>query len=517
MPRADRYRSRIERHVADGRLAQALEVLALWRQSASGLLETELLLARIEHIQGHYCQARDRVLGAVSTLACPPALALDVVNCLRIFVAHDALQAWAAGFSARSEVIAEDQARIAAALSSAGLHAQAVEWIESAVAKRSSSGVCRVNRALIRSYGGDFEGARADLGKVIDGPEDSATAHWLLARLDRQSRASNHVDRLRRCIRACVVPADSALLHFALFKELDDIGDIDAAWYALMEGCRQARTRRAYDHAESARLFAAIKEQFPLDRASVTDKCSSPIPIFIVGMHRSGTTLLERVLSSHPGVYAYGESQRLSGALRQAGDHVCDSLLDCALLDLAPILEARRVAEYYFAEGRARVGDASHVTDKLPGNFQLIGFIHDAMPQARVIHLRRDPLDLCFANLRELFSDSVSYSYAIEDVAHFHALYADLMRHWHRSYPGFVLDVDYEDLVTDPEQTTRRVFEFCGLDWSPSVLDPAMRADAPVNTLSSVQVRKPIHGESIGRWKPYAHWLEPLRKLLAAS
>jgi tetratricopeptide (TPR) repeat protein len=516
MPSVERYRSRLERHVAEGRMGQALGLLALWRESSPGLLEPELLLARVEQLQGHYCKGRDRVLGAVARAQCPAALALDVVNCLRVFVAHDALQVWASAFADRAEVDAEDQARIAAALSSAGLHALALDWVEEAVAKRPSSGVCLVNRALIRSYGGDFEGARVDLARVIDGAEDSATAHWLLARLDRQSAASNHVDRLHRCIESCSRPADSALLHFALFKELDDIGNTDGAWQALMEGCRQARTRKVYDRIDSEQLFASIKSQFPLARSPALANDAEPVPIFIVGMHRSGTTVLERILSAHPRVFGYGESQRLSGALRQAADYGCEMLVDRTLVERAQGIDAERVAKCYFAEGRARIGDASHVTDKLPGNFALVGFIHDAMPRARVIHLRRDPLDLCFANLRELFSDSVSYSYSIEDVAHFHALYVDLMGHWHRSYPGFVLDLDYEELVTNPERASRRVYEFCGLEWNAAVLDPALRSDQVVNTLSAVQVRRPIHAESVGRWKCYASQLEPLRQLLNA-
>lgn len=517
MPSIERYRSRLERHMAEGRTGQAKGLLALWHEGHPNQLEPELLLARIEQIEGHYGRARKRVLNAVATRECPAGLALDVVNCLRIFVAHEALEAWANSFPGRAEVSAEDQARIAAALSSMGLHVQALDWIAEAVSKSPSSGVCLVNRALLRSYAGDFEGARADVDTVINGQQDSATAHWLLARLDRQSTASNHVDRLRRRIETCVHSTDRALLYFALFKELDDIGDHDGAWHALMEGCRQVRLRAAYDPNASERLFAALKERFPLARSPAAATGNDPVPIFIVGMHRSGTTLLERMLSTHPGVFAHGESQRLIGALRQAADHGSESVVDETLIERASSLDAQHVSACYFAEGRRRFGAASHVTDKLPTNFQLIGFIHDAMPQARVIHLRRDPIDLCFANLRELFADSVSYSYSIEDVAHFHGLYVDLMHHWHDCFPGFVLDVDYEELVTHPEQVSRKVFEFCGLDWNPAVLDSYLRQEGLVNTLSAIQVRSPVHARSIGRWKPYEKWLGPLLERLVTS
>lgn len=497
-------------------MGPALELLSLWRERCPGELEPELLLARLDQLRGHYRAARDRALRAVARLRCPPRLALDVANCLRVFVAHDALDEWAGGFPDRAGIPAEDQARIAVALSSMGLHAHALRWVEESVAKAPGNGICLLNRAMIRSYHADFDGARADLEQAIDGPQESAIAHWLLARLDRQTATANHVGRLRQRIGCCSDPDDSAALQFELFKELDDINDTDGAWDALMEGCRQARMRNRYDHASSERLFAGIAQRFPLARSPSMQDREGPLPVFIVGMHRSGTTLVERILSAHPGVHACGESLRLAGALRLAADHSCGMLVHQHLLDRAAGLDASSIAAAYAGEGRKRMGVASHATDKLPGNFQLIGFIHDALPRSQVIHVRRDPVDLCFANLRELFAESAPYSYSIDDIAHFHRLYADLMRHWQRSFPGFVLDVDYEDLVTRPEQTSRRISGFCGLDWRPEVLDPAAHADAPVNTLSSVQVRQPIHANGVGRWKRYAEKLEPLRRQLGS-
>ncbi|HEY6940757.1 sulfotransferase, partial [Dokdonella sp.] len=409
-----------------------------------------------------------------------------------------------------------DLARIAGALATVGADALTRDWVEDAIARAPEDATCLVNRALLRSYAGDFVGAGADLERVIASPADPAIAHWLLARLSRQRPDANHVERLRARIEGADA-ADREYLQFALFKELDDIGDLDGAWAALDEGCRLVRARAPYDRAAHERLFAAIARTFPLDGPSAAVRADAPQPIFIVGMHRCGSTLLESMLATHDAVYCYGESQRLSGALRHAADHACTALLDEALVEAAPRLDPALVRDRFPDAGRHLVGDARFVTEKAPGSFQLVGFIRQALPAAKIVHLRREAVDLCFANLRELFGDGVAHAYAQDDLAHYHGLYTGLMAHWHRVHPGFVLDVDYEDLVRDPLGTSQRVFEFCGLDWHPRVVEPEAWASRSINTLSSVQARQPVNRSSVGRWKRYADRLQPLRDALTRA
>ena len=512
---AERYRRRIESHVTYGRLDAAVATAALWCERSPLDLEPELTRARVELAAGHYRAAHDRAIAAIRTRDCPAALALEVVNCLRLFVAHNDMFDFASGFARWNEVTSADRARVAGALSAIGALPLARVLAEAAVADAPDDATARVNRALISSYAGDFAAARSDLEHTIATPQNPAMAHWLLARLDRQTQDSNHVQRLRRQLLAAGDDQRyKEYLHFSLFKELDDLQDIDAAWAALASGCALVRNRLSYDRAGRERLFGALKRQFSQAHQGDATTDAAPIPIFIVGMHRSGTTLLESMLATRPDVYAYGESQRLTGALRFAADYHCPTLVDERLVSLFPLIDPATVAARFLLEGRRMFGNARFVTEKMPGNFQLIGFIRHALPQAKVVHLRRDPTDLCFANLRELFADGVDYSYAQEDLAHFHALYADLMRHWQRVYPGFVLDVDYEALVLDPIGESRRVFEFCGLEWQPDVIEPSRWSARSINTLSSVQARGKASTSSIGRWKPYATWLEPLREAL---
>lgn len=513
----DRHRRRLESHIAGGRRDAALAILAQWRESDPGSIEPELLHARLDLATGRYREARDRVLASVRRLPCPARLARELSTSLKIFVAHDAFVEWATRYPHRKDIAAIDQALIASDLSAAGAYTMALDWIDEAIAKSPSDTICLVNRALICSYLGDPDRSRSDLHKVIGSAQDSAMAHWLLARLDRQLPESNHIERLRATIPLCMDIRDRAMLQFALFKELDDVGDFDPAWKALSEGCALMHRHQPYDRNAQERLFAAIRQAFPSPDGAVVHVSDAPVPLFIVGMHRSGTTLMERMLGSHPSVVDYGESQRLTAALRYAADHYCSQLIDEELIARIGAIDMAEVASGYLGEGRARTGEATHVTEKTPGNFQLIGFIRRALPQAKIIHMRRDPMDLCFANLREMLVEGARYSNSQEDLVHFHALYEGLMRHWHESHPGFVLDVDYEQLVAEPAVVSRRVFEFCGLEWSPQVIDTLGSAARPVSTLSSVQVRQPVNARSVGRYKPYAAWLQPLRQGLQVA
>lgn len=514
--RSDRYRQRVAAHVAHGEYRSALATLEAWRAREPDLLETELLHARIDIGLGRLRAAHDRVLPAILSRDCPPSLALDLVQCLRVLVEHDALIEWARDYPNRDALEASELARIAAALASIGAHVLALEWIEAAVARAPADAVCLVNRALLRSYAGDFAGATEDLEQAIASPADPAIAHWLLSRLSRQRPGANHIERLRARSEGADAP-DREFLCFAVFKELDDVGDIEGAWDALETGCHLVRSRAPYDRVAHERLFAAIERVFPLDSVPAAMRTDAAQPIFIVGMHRCGSTLLESMLAAHDAVYSYGESQRLSGALRHAADHPCTALLDEMLVESAPRLDHALVRDRFLDTGRHMIGGARFVTEKMTGMFQHVGFIRQALPAAKVIHVRRDPLDLCFANLRELFSDGVAHAYAQDDVAHYHALYTGLMAHWRRIYPGFVLDVDYEDLVRDPLATSQQVYAFCGLDWNPRVIEPAAWAGRSINTLSSVQARQAVNSASIGRWKPYAQQLQPLRDALAGA
>ncbi len=513
------HRQRLATLLAAGDVAAADRLLKRWRAEQANQLEPRLLRSRLSLLQGEFRDARDRATESVGHFHCPPSFALEALNSLRSFAAHDEMITFGERYGLCNDMPAQDLALAASTFSSIGASTLASQWVELAVSKAPEDTICRVNRALIHIYSGRVDEAEHDLESVVSGAQDSAMAHWLLARLRRQDATTQHVERLRdRLGRAGLHPVDRAFLHFALFNELDDLGETDAAMSALNDGCATILSVRRYDPNEQKQLCDNILQTFA-NRPTVAPGSAhnEHVPIFIVGMHRSGTTLLERMLGASTDVYGYGESERLTVAIRYAANAAGTGLIDRRMLASVPKLDFAAMGAFYQALGRQRIGSARYVTEKNPGYFQHIGFIRHALPHAKVLHMRRTPMDLCFANLREMFGAAVSHSYDQQDLAHYHGQYQRLMAFWHQQYPGFVLDVDYEALVRDPVTESQRIWAFCGLEWHEGIIDTATRPNRAVSTLSALQVRQPIHTGSIDRYKAYAHHLYPLRDALTAQ
>jgi tetratricopeptide (TPR) repeat protein len=363
---------------------------------------------------------------------------------------------------------------------------------------------------------GEVEAAEAGLEACIRARPGFARAHWALAKLRRQDSGHHHVARLEELLRedASLAPGDRPQLLFALFKELDDLGEPERAWPALAQGCAEKRALLRYDPAAEERLFegllALAPERLP---ARADGPAAGPQPIFIVGMPRSGTTLLERILGNHSAIADAGELPDFLWQMRWVANLPGPSRLDEALVERALGLDHSLLGERYLGHTQWRAGGRPFYTDKQPGNFLLLGSIARALPGARILHLVRDPLDLCFSNLRELFTDAYPYSYDQVELADHYARYRRLMAHWHAVLPGRILDVPYAGLVTEPESATRRILECCGLGWEEGCI-AIERRTAPVTTASSTQVREPIHTGGLGHWRRYAGWLGPLRQRL---
>ncbi len=490
----------------------AAKTLADWCRQAPAVFEP-----RFHHIQLHlqngaYRAARDAAAGLAVQLDCPPALALEFGLCLQSFALHDILISWAGHYNQRPAVPARDMARVATTLSAVGAHRLALEWADHAVAKSPADPVCLVNQALILSYLGEFDRSRANLQRVIASSRHKAMAHWLLARLPRQGAESHQVDALRLALSAPhLVPEDRSFLCYALFKELDDLADHANAWQALCAANEAARITAPYHASGQEHLFSAIKRvQWKSSRPDAHPPPADQVPLFIVGLHRSGTSLIERILGASPDVHNLGETERLGAALRYGAGMHTERVPDISLLTRTGHIDFTSVRTVFEEAARVQSGGKRFVTEKSPANFLNIGFIQQALPHARILHMRRDPIDICFANYREHFAAQVTHTHALDDLIHYHGLYEDLMQYWRDCLPGFVLDVDYERLVSDPETESRRVFAFVGLEWRADAVAIERRAADPIATLSSVQVRQPVNRASIGRWRPYAPWLGKL-------
>jgi hypothetical protein len=304
---------------------------------------------------------------------------------------------------------------------------------------------------------------------------------------------------------------DRIELHFALGKAFDDIGDVERAFEHLRRGNSLKRSHILYDEGAS---FAEIERIRDVFSAKLLRQCAgsgdpSQRPVFVVGMLRSGTTLIDQILASHPHVFGVGESS----AMHRQATMLAGPYPD-ALPDLDPSVWARLGAGYLQEVG-ARAPDVLRIVDKMPSNFLLVGLIHLALPNARIVHAVRDPLDTCLSCFSTLFRAGQPHTHDLAELGRYWRHYRTLMDHWHAVLPsGVMIDVGYEDLVTDLEGQIRRLLAHCGLEWHQRCLE-FYHTDRVVRTASFAQVRQPLYGRSVGRWRAYGEQrLQPLIQAL---
>lgn len=509
-------RLRAMRHLEADAPEAALLLLDEWLASVPDAFEPQFLKIRALLSVGRIRPAMHMALALKASADCPPTLVLSVFRCLRYFAVHDRLVEWGETYCGRESMTPEDTAEAAAELAAVGAYDAAWTWIEDALLRHPDSPALRIGRALLHTYWGRVESARKDLVIALRRPESRPMALWLLTRLERQTPKRNHVLDLRRLLPTLTDPGQRAMVGHALFKTYDDLGEIDAAWAALSRACHDASTRAPYSAADTEAKFAAVRDSARLDAAASSDRGAEPIPIFVVGMHRSGTTLVERLLAASQRVRALGETRRLTAALRSLAEVDSDDPWNPHTTIEACRRGVADLGDLFSGLARIQTRGYDFATDKMPDNFMGIGFIRAALPWSKIVHVRREPLDLCFANLREYFRSGVAHGNSFAGLAHYHACYLRLMAFWREAFPGFIHEVDYEALVADPEGESRRLYTFVGLEWSPSVLSAEARGAMPVSTLSAIQVRQPIHLGSIGRWRRYERHLGPLIGALAA-
>ncbi|TPJ59450.1 sulfotransferase [Mesorhizobium sp. B2-6-1] len=305
-------------------------------------------------------------------------------------------------------------------------------------------------------------------------------------------------------------------LAFGLGKVNDDLKDYNRAFDYFAEGNAIRRKGIDYDAERTRAEFEAMKTVFDRDffQKHRSSAISDDTPIFVVGMPRSGTTLVEQIIASHPQVYGAGELGILKTAVGRQFPATMPGGFPWGVSD-APDTDFAEAGRAYLDMLHARYPHMRHVTDKMPGNFLLVGFIHMMMPKARIIHCARDAAATCLSIYKVHFrGDSHRYGYDLGELADFHNLYTDIMAHWHKVLPGVVHDVRYEDFVADQEGQSRALIDYLGLPWDDAVLS-FHQTDRPVRTASAAQVRQPMYQGSVDLWKRYGDRLKPLLDRLA--
>jgi tetratricopeptide (TPR) repeat protein len=400
-------------------------------------------------------------------------------------------------------------------------HARAADVFHRAVLAEPDNAGYQYNLAASLRFLGRFDEAEQAYEAAVRAAPTLYRAHSALSELRKQAPERNHVERLLGLLPGAAGDIDGELhLRHALAKEYEDLGDYDRAFEHLVAGKTRKRGALRYSVDDDLALFVEVERLFG-ERllAAPAGGCASDEPIFVVGMPRSGTTLVERILSSHSHVLSAGELQNFGVCVKRMAGTPSRRVLDGATLVRAAALDFGTLGRRYIDSTRPTTGSKPRFVDKMPLNYFYLGVIRLALPNARIVCVRRDPLDTCVSNFRQLFAVTFSYynyAYDLRDLGRYYAAFARLMTHWERTLGGAMLRVQYEDLVRDPEAETRRLLEFCRLPWEPDCLRFHENA-APVATASAVQVRAPLNDKSIGRWRRYEAHLGPLREALAAE
>jgi tetratricopeptide (TPR) repeat protein len=504
--------------IASHRLGEARERLDELVKLDPWHVPARLLLASVILAQGQLRDAAEQTRFAAFALPNDIDLICKVAQCLLKIGETNA----ARGCMRHPEIARSQSAPALAALGhiyqGLGMHADSLATMDRARAMGFDNPDFRYFRAIQLQFNGRIAEAQTELETCLKLGPTYGRASLMLARLHRVTPDTHHLDFIRA--RLASVPAgteDHACFEFAQYKELEDLGSYDKAWQALERANAVMHARMQHSPAEEQALFDRLIARCDADFVGPhRQSFDGPMPIFIIGMPRSGTTLLERILGNHSQVTSAGELPDFSRQLRWVADQHGHTLVDERLLAKADDIDFAEVGRRYLEQTQWRAAGRPWFVDKLPPNYLLAGFIRRALPQARILHMVRDPMDVCFSNYRALFGDSFGYSYSFETLAAHYRQYRRLMHHWHRVMPGAIHDVSYDAMVQDTEATVRSVLDYCGLPFEPGCLETT-RDSAPVATLSSAQVREPIHRRSMEEWRRYETQLEPLHALIEGT
>ena len=383
---------------------------------------------------------------------------------------------------------------------------------ERALQLKPDSGDALLGLGHLCTENGQMERARELFRRALAGKPDDIAARIHLVQNDKVSADDEHFAALRAEEKKMAEFSDNRRLslHFALGKCYDDIRDYDQAFPHYLAGCQIKRARLGYDPAAAARQFVELQKIFSKDFIDRLRGSGDPsaMPIFVLGMPRSGTTLTEQILASHPDVFGAGELPDLLRIAHRKTHPDTTSFPDnLRYLDSATL---NAWGAEYVAAVQARAPQAKHITDKMPANFFAVPLIHLMLPNAKIIHVNRNPVDTCVSCFTRLFHRKQEHTYDLAELGRYYADYARLMNHWRTVLPaGAFYDVQYEDIVADQESEARKLLEYCGLEWNDACLD-FHQTQRQIRTASVVQVRQPIYTTSVERWRKYEKFLGPL-------
>lgn len=479
-------------------------------------------------------QARDWA-GALQRI--DRALAIDAQD--RRFLMHRAQCLMALGRRAEAFAAAESAQRFAAAdgavsdaigtLYSAGNdQKRALAAYDRAVALQPRNPRFLYNRASARRFLGLFAGAEEDYDRVIALQPTDFEAYKNRTDLRTQTAERNHIKELEAVDSHPIADwRGEVQIHYALAKEYEDLCDYSKSFEHLSRGAAKRREHMRYDIAIDEATVQWIIDAFPGadavggiadDRAGAPDGDPVGTPIFIVGLPRSGTTLVERILASHSTLHSAGELDCFALSLVDAVRRLTGraQMPRRELVANSSTVDFAALGRDYMDRAYLVSGGSGRFIDKMPLNYLYCGLIRRALPNAKIVHLTRHPMAVCYAMYKTLFKDGYPFSYDLDEIARYYIAYRRLMAHWHSAVPGAVYDLSYEALVAQQLGETRKLLEFCGLDWQDSCAQFHVNPTAST-TASAVQIRRPIYDSSVSQWRHYEAQLSGLRGRLEAA
>lgn len=404
-----------------------------------------------------------------------------------------------------------------------GHNTQALMYLDQALAIDPTHANLYLSKGNIFMGMNEISQAEEQFLKVTTNPNlnDRVNAHYSLVQLGKVTPDHGSLQALLSLSKDthALLPNKLEYLNFALGKCYDDIGESAKAFSYFSEGCRLKRQRITYNAADQIQFTQKLIDCFTQETIEHLKTFANPsaLPIFIVGMPRSGSTLIEQVLAEHSQVYGAGEVKYLNHLLQKPIKNGFNTLHYPENILYFSSEICRTITENYLASLQHHSPKAVRITDKMPYNFMAIGLIHALLPNAKIIHVRRNPIDTCLSCYTQLFTEGQLYSYELTELGQYYLSYERIMNHWRHILPADAwLEIEYEGMVNNLKAEAQRLIEFCDLAWEPACLT-FYKSKRQVRTASFVQVRQPIYTSSVERWRRYEKELAPLINLLAKT
>jgi tetratricopeptide (TPR) repeat protein len=398
-------------------------------------------------------------------------------------------------------------------------HHRALAAYDQAVSLAPGNAQFLYNRASIRRFLGNLEGAEQDFDQAIALKPLDYEAYKNRADLRTQTRERNHIPALEALLSAGISDwRGEVQIRYSLAKEYEDLGEYGKSFEHLSRGARRRRDHMRYDAANDLNTVQWIMDAFPAAPSHERTNLGGDAPIFIIGLPRSGTTLVERILGSHSTLFSAGELDCFALSLVDAvrGHTGRQRMLRRELIAESAKLDFASLGRDYMRRANTATGRSGRFIDKMPLNYLYCGLIRRALPEAKLVHLTRHPMAVCYAMYKTLFKDGYPFSYDLDEIGRYYLGYRRLMAHWQAIMPGVVYELNYESLIADQPGETRKLLRFCGLEWE-DACGQFHQNTAPSTTASAAQVRRPIYNSSIAQWKHYEQQLSGLRAQLEAA